>query len=120
MTWLQHIFGFWPGAGNSPQYLFWSGSGSDLGYFTIAASIFTHAVTSYRSRNCEVHGCWRLGRHATAAGHKVCRRHHPGDALTAMGIVAAHDAAIGTRELAAAADRAAVASAAASGKAAKT
>jgi hypothetical protein len=96
MTWhlWQHLFGFWPGSSNSPQYLFWSGAGSDLGYLAIAASIVGHAASSYRARTCEVHRCWRIGRHMTAAGHKVCRRHHPDDKLTHDDILAANWQAI--------------------------
>jgi hypothetical protein len=40
-----------------------------------------------RQHNCEVHRCWRLGRHVVeGTGQKVCRRHHPEDHLTAAGV----------------------------------
>jgi hypothetical protein len=42
-----------------------------------------------------VHRCWRIGRHATAAGHLVCRRHMPGGAPTHEEVIAAHNAAAG-------------------------
>ena len=64
--------------GNSPWYLFPSGWGANFGELAIAAGLFG----MIRKHNCEVHRCWRLGRHRTAAGHMVCRRHHPDDHLT--------------------------------------
>lgn len=70
-------------------YGFWSGFGSDLGEVTLVGVL----VAQLRARNCEVHGCWRIGRHATAAGHRVCRRHHPDDRLSVADVRAAHDAA---------------------------
>jgi hypothetical protein len=71
-------------------YAWWSGSGADLSYLTGSAAIVAHAA---RSRNCEVHGCWRLGRHKTAANHSVCRSHHPDDSLSAEDVLVAHAAA---------------------------
>lgn len=89
MHWLQAFFGFTSGAGNQDHYLFWSGAGSDLGELAIIGGL----ISIYRRHTCEVHHCWRLGRHATAAGHVCCRRHHPDGHLTAAGITAAHHAA---------------------------
>lgn len=45
-----------------------------------------------RHKNCEVHRCWRLARHSTAAGHRVCRRHHPDGAPTHAAVIRAHRA----------------------------
>lgn len=87
MHWLSHWLGLDDGSG--PVYLFWSGWFGDVGLFTVAATFLRH-------RNCEVHGCWRFGRHSTAAGHRVCRRHHPDDHLTVEGVLAAHQEAKST------------------------
>ena len=84
MHWLAH----WLGMDNlsGPVYGFWSGFGSDVGELAIVGGL----VSIYRRHNCEVHRCWRLGRHTTAAGHAVCRRHHPDDHLTVQDIDDAH------------------------------
>jgi hypothetical protein len=84
VTWLAHVLGLDNGSGYF--YLWWSGIGADLGYLAVFASL----VAVIRRHNCEVHRCWRLGRHATAAGHHVCRRHHPDDSLTAQDVARAH------------------------------
>lgn len=76
--WLAHVLGLDSGSGG--WYLWWSGPGSDLGELAIAAAL----AGILRKHNCEVHGCWRLGRHRTPAGHMVCRRHHPDDHLIAQ------------------------------------
>lgn len=81
-----------------PYYGFWSGFGSDIGEATIVTAVFSTVAHSARVNNCEVHGCWRLGRHATAAGHKVCRKHHPDDVLTAEQVVTAHNEALSNCE----------------------
>jgi len=88
-------FGITNAAGHA--YSFWSGIGSDLGEITIIGGL----LMVLRKHNCEVHGCWRLGRHTTAGGHTVCRKHHPDDRLTARDVQDAHRAAlqsVGTRE----------------------
>ena len=78
MGWLQHVFGFGNGDGNSAYYLFWSGAGSDLAYL----SVFAAALGMYRKNNCRMRWCWRLGRHEYTDPHHVtrllCWRHHPG------------------------------------------
>ena len=93
MNWLLHWLAIHTGSVNtsgSPQnYNFWSGFGSDLGEIAIIGGL----VTLVRKHNCEVHRCWRLGRHQTAADHHVCRVHHPDDHLTADAVVASHAAA---------------------------
>lgn len=67
----MHFFGLDNAAG--PWYLFWSGIGSDLSEITLVAGLYA----IYRRHVCEVRWCWRVGRAGTAAGHCVCRRHHP-------------------------------------------
>jgi hypothetical protein len=82
MGWLLHVLGVDNLSGR--WYGWWSGAGSDLAYLGIIGALA-------RRGNCEVKGCWRLGRHKTAAGHKVCRRHHPDDHLTAQQVTAEHE-----------------------------
>jgi hypothetical protein len=91
VNWLLHWLAVHTGTVNEagPYYGFWSGFGSDIGEIAIIGGL----VTVVRRHNCEVHGCWRIGRHQTAAGHHVCRRHHPDDRLTAENVTAAHAAA---------------------------
>ena len=71
MHWLQYLFGFRNGDGNSPEYLFWSGAGSDLAYIGILWALWRH-------NNCHEPRCLRIG-HLPVQGtaFKVCRRHHP-------------------------------------------
>jgi hypothetical protein len=86
---LQHWFGVDNASGTA--YLAWSGVLSDLGELTLLGGL----AVVVRRHNCEVKGCWRLGRHQTAAQHHVCRRHHPDDHLAAGDVHAAHHAARG-------------------------
>jgi hypothetical protein len=79
---------------SGPYYGFWSGFGSDLGELTLVGAIMTSTYHAARANNCEQHRCWRIGRHKTAAGHRVCRKHHPEDHLTAEDIHAAHAEAL--------------------------
>lgn len=81
---IAHLLGLDDASGR--WYLWWSGAGADLGELAIIGGL----VSLYRKHNCEVRRCWRLGRHATAAGHHVCRLHHPDDHLTAEAVAAAH------------------------------
>lgn len=90
MNWLLHAWYVVSGANNEsgPTYGSWSGiAGATACFAWIPASIVI-----YRHHNCEVHRCWRLGRHQTAAGHRVCRPHHPDGPLTAPAVAAAHKA----------------------------
>lgn len=89
-NWLYFFFGV---SGTGSHYGFWSGSGSDIGEYTVAVGIFLTLAHAVRSKNCEVKHCWRLGGHATAAGHRVCRRHHPDPAPSAKDVAADHYAA---------------------------
>jgi hypothetical protein len=84
LHWLPHILGIDNLSGR--WYGFWSGIGSDIAELAIVGGL----VTVVRRNNCEVHRCWRLGRHATAGGHHVCRKHHPEDHLTAEQVAEAH------------------------------
>lgn len=87
LDWVYKVLGV-PGSG--PYYGFWSGFGSDLTEFGIIGGF----VAVYRKNNCEVHACWRIGRHRTEAGHMVCRKHHPENKLTPQDIVDAHNTAL--------------------------
>lgn len=89
--WINHILGADYGLpyGHWGFYNVESGSGSDLSELAIVAGL----VAAVRRWNCEVHGCWRLGRHKTAAGHAVCRVHHPDGHLSAEQVKELHDAA---------------------------
>jgi hypothetical protein len=86
--WLEHILGMDNLSG--PVYGFWSGFGSDISELSLVGVMGAHL----RAANCEVHGCWRIGRHLSAAGHRLCRRHHPDDALTEQAAVEAHQQAV--------------------------
>lgn len=92
MTWLLHVLGVDSATGR--WYAWWSGAGSDVGEAAVIGWLFAFL----RKHNCEVHGCWRLGRHATAAGHMLCRHHHPDGPLTAGQARDAHCAALQTIE----------------------
>jgi hypothetical protein len=74
---------------SGPAYGWWSGAGSDLSELALLGAI----VGLLRKHNCVVAGCWRLGRHVTAAQHWVCHRHHPDGAPTHAEVIAAHHAA---------------------------
>jgi len=73
-TWAFVHFGV---KGFGPYYGFWSGAGSDLSELSIPITLTVVFSAWYRKNNCEVYTCWRLGKHDTAAGHTVCRKHHP-------------------------------------------
>jgi hypothetical protein len=89
----MHLILHWLGVDDvsGSAYAWWSGAGSDIAELAIVGGL----ITVVRKHNCEVHHCWRLGRHATAAGHNVCRRHHPDGHLTATQVLADHEAAAG-------------------------
>jgi hypothetical protein len=92
---LAHLFLHGIGADNlsGPEYGFWSGFGSDIAEFALLGGI----ATIVRQHNCEVHGCWRLGRHTTNAGHRVCRVHHPDEPLTVARVRMLHHRHSGER-----------------------
>lgn len=91
-AWWIHMLGWDLGGkyGHIVPYDPWSGSVSDFGLIGVTAGLFTHSYAYVRKNNCEVHRCWRLARHDTAAGHHVCRKHHPDDHLTAEAVAVAH------------------------------
>jgi hypothetical protein len=80
-------------SGAPPNYNFWSGFGSDLG----EVALFGAIIGGWRKINCEVKGCPRIGRHKTAAGHSVCRHHHPEGAPTHSDVIRAHHGAKAAR-----------------------
>ncbi len=88
MMWLLHVLGLDNLSG--PWYGFWSGFGADISEAAVVGTM----ITLVRHHTCEVHRCWRLGRHATAAGHRVCRKHHPEDKLTGASVASAHRATL--------------------------
>lgn len=53
-------------------YGFWSGFGSDLGEVALLGAV----VGWYRSNECHVDGCHRIGRHPFKH-YKLCAKHHP-------------------------------------------
>lgn len=59
---------------NKWPYLLWSGI---IGDFSLFGAIILNTLVTARRHNCEVHRCWRMGRHTGPRGHLVCRRHHP-------------------------------------------
>lgn len=73
---------------SGPWYGFWSGFGSDLGEVAMIGGL----ITVVRHLNCHEHGCWRLGRHTTTEGYKLCRTHvaKPKDALDLHEVHADH------------------------------
>lgn len=85
---MGHLLLHWLGldSASGPAYLAWSGVGSDVAELAIVGSL----IGLYRKHACEVHRCWRIGRHDTAAGHTVCRRHHPDGAPSHQDVIDAH------------------------------
>lgn len=73
--------------GSAPYGTFFGDFGSDIGELALFGGI----MGMLRQHNCEVRGCLRLGRHTTSAGHKVCRKHHPDEHLTAQDVIDAHN-----------------------------
>jgi hypothetical protein len=72
MTWLAHFFGLDDGSG--PNYLFWSGIGSDITELVLIGAV----IQLYRRHNCGVKGYWRIGmRKVPGTEHVVCHSHHP-------------------------------------------
>lgn len=69
MRWLAHALGLDNASG--PWYLWWSGVFGDVG-------IFGAAFVYFRSRNCHVKRCPRIGRHPVdGTPYVTCRKHHP-------------------------------------------
>lgn len=74
LTPIQHWIAIHTGieyAGPDKYYNAWSGILSDIGEITILAGV----IGLFRQHNCHQHGCWRLGKHTTRDGHKLCKIH---------------------------------------------
>jgi len=56
---------------SNAYYGFWSGFGSDFGEVTL----FGGLIVLVHHLNCGHKGCWRLHRHTTKDGHKLCKKH---------------------------------------------
>ena len=75
MNWFPH-FWHWvevhTGTVNEPgpYYGFWSGFGSDIGEVALLGGM----VALVRHHNCQNKGCWRLSKHTTANGHRLCKK----------------------------------------------
>jgi hypothetical protein len=91
ITWrmgTQHWLGYHTGSlntpGSPPNYNFWSGFGSDLGEYTIAAGLLGHLVTSWRTHTCHRYWwCWRAPRYALdGTPFCLCSKHHPDEQPT--------------------------------------
>jgi hypothetical protein len=77
MSTIAHILGLDNGSGG--WYLFWSGFGANFSVVTVSGAM----LGILRKHNCEIHGCWRLGRHTSQiSGHTVCRKHLPTGPVT--------------------------------------
>lgn len=63
----------------SMAYNFWSGFGGDL---ALVAAVGAYPLAAYRRHNCQVKGCWRIGRHGftddSGTERLLCHVHHPG------------------------------------------
>lgn len=64
---------------SSMAYNFWSGFGGDL---ALLGAVAAFPWVTYRRHNCQLKGCWRIGRHeltdADGVRRLLCWRHHPG------------------------------------------
>ena len=62
------------------------------------SAFLTGAWVLVRKNNCEVHRCWRLGRHPVeGTGHRVCRRHNPEGRITAEHVRERYHLYLGSR-----------------------
>ena len=96
-TWCQHFFGFANGDGNGSHYLFFSGSGSDLAYLSVAWSVAMHAAVYYHVHRCHEPRCPWIG-HLMADGHtRSCWHHHPEGRPAPGHIRRAHDRHLASR-----------------------
>lgn len=91
MSWLAHLWAWievHTGTVNEsgPYYGFWSGFGSDIGEVTLIGGL----ILAARHANCAHRTCWRLGRHITVDGHKLCR-HHLGKPLKELDLPYVHE-----------------------------
>lgn len=73
--WFSHFWGMDNGSG--PNYLWWSGGGSDIGEYVVATAFVGGLVAFVRRHNCHVHRCWRMQwKTVPGTDHVVCRKHH--------------------------------------------
>src|SRR5260370_17422550 len=77
--WLAHATGSYDTPGVAHHYNFFSGFGSDLGEYTIAAGILGHVVVIWRAHTCHAAWwCWRSPRYQLGdSPHMLCHPHHP-------------------------------------------
>lgn len=65
-----------PLSGNGAS--FYGGILGDFGLATLAVSVLTSAVMTYRRHECHADRChWPAWHEHDESGHPVCRRHHP-------------------------------------------
>lgn len=78
--------------GTAPNYNFWSGFGSDLGEYTIAAGLFGHVGVLWRTHTCHRYWwCWRHPHHQLeGTPYMLCRHHHPDELSTVAEAVQAY------------------------------
>lgn len=80
------MFQHWLGLDGSWTTDAWGGCISCLG-------LFATPFVLLRKHQCEVSGCWRIGKHSTDGGHAVCARHHPTGAPSAQDVIDKHEGA---------------------------
>lgn len=79
----QHWLAFHTGSlntsGSPPNYNFWSGFGSDLGEYAVAAGLFGHIGVFWRSNTCHRYWwCWRHPHYRLGdTPYMLCHKHHP-------------------------------------------
>jgi hypothetical protein len=69
-AWFEHAVGMTNGSG--PEYLFWSGIGSDIQEITLLGAV----LGLYYKHNCHQKKCPRIGKHSFD-GTPYCTRHNP-------------------------------------------
>jgi len=79
LHWIAVVSGVYITPGQySVWYNFWSGIGSDIGEFAIAGALVRHTIVVYKTHECHVDSCHRIGLHPVAGTPYVtCRQHHP-------------------------------------------
>lgn len=70
-AWIEHVTGTNNEAGT--YYGFWSGFGGS--FLAPNPYILVTAFLVVRHHNCSQKGCWRLSRHITKDGHRLCHTH---------------------------------------------
>lgn len=95
LAWPQYQFGYRPGDGNSPHYLFYSGFGSIV--LPPILTVGGLGLLAWWHGQCQVSGCYWPSRRKTAAGERVCWRHAPHKHRTWAEICEAHHLFLGER-----------------------